>query len=824
MPYGIIKVDTVTFTDNGVDKSISLSGLVQNPTFTGNITATGTISGDVIRGGTTISGVTVTGTTANFVSGVFTTQVSGATVIATTGTFTSLTGTTTTGTTANFASGVFTTQVSGTTVIATTGTFTSLTGTTITGTSANFASGVFTTQVSGATVIAPTGTFTSLTGTTTTGTTANFVSGVFTTQVSGVTAIATTGTFTSLTGTTTTGTTATFTSGVFTTQVSGATVIAPTGTFTSLTGTTATFTSGIIASGTAALPSLAILSDPDTGIFSPGANQLAISTNGTGRLFVDASGRIGIGTTPSTALHLGGSSAQTVRINSATSAAFLGASGYTTQIAANRNPVDGSIVNTGAATCFINLEAEIGNGNIQFCTTASNNASAVERMRLDSSGRLGLGTSSPTNTAGFGQQLQLTGNLPCISIDNTGTGANKYSLGVNASGAFGIWDNTAATYRMYINSSGQVGIGSTGPDARLLVSDGTNINTRIGQLTLDNFTGEGAGIRFSRTTSDDTLCGLGAVNAGDGDLGFFSRNNLIFATGGASNYSATTERARIDSSGRLLVGTSSASGANLLQVNSDALVYGITVGRGAGAISSNTAVGLNALYSNTTGNYNTANGYSALKSNTTGTQNTANGYSALYSNTTGEYNTANGLSALYSNTTGNYNTANGYSAGHGIGTNANTTGSNNIFIGYQSVGSSATVNNEVSIYNGSVVARFQGVASAWAFVSDARDKANIQDLTLGLDFIAALKPRKFEWNLRHTDADQGKQAAGFIAQEVLETIETFDASYTNLVDTNDPNQYTFAQSNMIPVLVNAVQELTIIVKELQLELAALKGA
>ena len=122
------------------------------------------------------------------------------------------------------------------------------------------------------------------------------------------------------------------------------------------------------------------------------------------------------------------------------------------------------------------------------------------------------------------------------------------------------------------------------------------------------------------------------------------------------------------------------------------------------------------------------------------------------------------------------------------------------------------------------MARFQGVASAWAFVSDARDKANIQDLTLGLDFIAALKPRKFEWNLRHTDADQGKQAAGFIAQEVLETIETFDASYTNLVDTNDPNQYTFAQSNMIPVLVNAVQELTIIVKELQLELAALKGA
>ncbi len=99
MPYGILKVDTITFTDNSVDKSVSLSGLIQNPTFTGNVTATGTISGDVIRGGTTISGTTVAGTT---------------------GTFTSLTGTITTGTTANFASGVFTTQISGATVVATT--------------------------------------------------------------------------------------------------------------------------------------------------------------------------------------------------------------------------------------------------------------------------------------------------------------------------------------------------------------------------------------------------------------------------------------------------------------------------------------------------------------------------------------------------------------------------------------------------------------------------------------------------------------------------------------------------------------------------------
>ena len=79
MPYGTIKIDTITFTDAGVDKSIAVSGLVQNPTFTGNVTVTGTVSGTTVCA-TTVSGVTVSGTTANFASGVYTTQISGAIV------------------------------------------------------------------------------------------------------------------------------------------------------------------------------------------------------------------------------------------------------------------------------------------------------------------------------------------------------------------------------------------------------------------------------------------------------------------------------------------------------------------------------------------------------------------------------------------------------------------------------------------------------------------------------------------------------------------------------------------------------------------------
>ena len=53
-----------------------------------------------------------------------------------------------------------------------------------------------------------------------------------------------------------------------------------------------------LALGSAASPSLKFTGDTNTGLYSPGADQVAISTNGTGRLFVNAGGNVGIGATP----------------------------------------------------------------------------------------------------------------------------------------------------------------------------------------------------------------------------------------------------------------------------------------------------------------------------------------------------------------------------------------------------------------------------------------------------------------------------------------------------------------------------------------------
>jgi len=128
---------------------------------------------------------------------------------------------------------------------------------------------------------------------------------------------------------------------------------------------------------------------------------------------------------------------------------------------------------------------------------------------------------------------------------------------------------------------------------------------------------------------------------------------------------------------------------------SDGLIHGLTVGRGAGAVSTNTVLGSGALAANTTGSLNTAVGISTLASNTTGAQQVAIGRIALRDNTTGTENTAVGAGALALNISGNYNTA------CGSALNANTTGSNNVAIGYSTLQANTTAD-----YN--TVVGFQG--------------------------------------------------------------------------------------------------------------------
>ena len=117
-------------------------------------------------------------------------------------------------------------------------------------------------------------------------------------------------------------------------------------------------------------------------------------------------------------------------------------------------------------------------------------------------------------------------------------------------------------------------------------------------------------------------------------------------------------------------------------VNNDIIIRGTSlapmrVGRGNNAIDSNTAVGFDALGSNTTGSQNTAFGYEALTTVNAGFGNTGIGHKALNVVGVGDYNTSVGRDSSLNLTSGNNNTA------IGVGSlSENSTGSHNVCIGY----------------------------------------------------------------------------------------------------------------------------------------------
>ena len=113
--------------------------------------------------------------------------------------------------------------------------------------------------------------------------------------------------------------------------------------------------------------------------------------------------------------------------------------------------------------------------------------------------------------------------------------------------------------------------------------------------------------------------------------------------------------------------------------------------------SANTGIGDRAMVKSTTAKFNVAVGSLAMNATTIGVRDTAVGYQALASQIQANDNTAIGAYSSVLLTSGINNVTIGSWAGYGTGSGALTTGSNNIYIGYQAVGSAGTVTNEMAI-------------------------------------------------------------------------------------------------------------------------------
>ena len=539
-------------------------------------------------------------------------------------------------------------------------------------------------------------------------------------------------------------------------------------------------------------------------------NSDLVFNNGTTRATIDSSGNVGIGTSsPSAALHVVDSSGDAfIKIeateNLSSSDSILRMTTTNTSASAKIQMGDTGDVDTGQ------IEYDNQDNSMRFQTNAA------ERMRIDSSGNVGIGTSSPDANL----EVEGTISLPLFlsrQVNNVGVGvgvgfrlydsANNLtnyasifgSIEDNTDGAedgrlvFQTLEGNSLTEKMVIDSSGNVGIGTSSP-LRNLHIEGTNSDVGL------NITKTGTGTaRFAYDSTGPYIL--------DQDS-----NPFRILTGNA-------ERMRIDSSGNVITGSTTAnnSAAVTLRQDGTAHVNNVQVANGGGSAGGTTP----SIYS-------PASGTLAISTNSTeririnGSGNLLVGTTSQINLSTFNFDSAGSRGGIFQNSA---------TAAHTLqvqNTNASYAdlGGGMLYIN-QSGGASVTGFRAISVYANSI-ARFavRGDGTIYSSnttvqsISDERFKENVKNLETGLSEVMNLKPRRFDW--KEGRGTNQKNVAGFIAQEIETVLPDLVDEFKDGLEDNEMYK-TVGYTGLIPTLVKAIQEQQTQIEALQSEINLLKG-
>jgi hypothetical protein len=340
---------------------------------------------------------------------------------------------------------------------------------------------------------------------------------------------------------------------------------------------TAKLETAAIPLGTLQAPSVSFLNDSDTGIFCPqGGNSLAIATGGQYAITCTSTQAVGIQTAnPNAALHVAGNAR--VGADDVTDAVLeigAGASGNRTSyidIVADTTYTDYGLRiirnNTGA-----NATSELkhrGTGALNFTTQEAApivfNTTNSPALTILAGGSVGIGTSSPGEKLTVAGNISLSAAQPYLSVvDSVWGDACTFRSGVNtlgtAPGDYQLFNvptgkgfafaQNFATNSLVINSSGNVGIGSSNPQALLHISSATTATERISGTAGNSDNTECANIDFQNNTSGSvvgrirSLTGVGGIQSGKGQLAFFAHNGT-----------SLLERVRINEDGLVGIGS-----------------------------------------------------------------------------------------------------------------------------------------------------------------------------------------------------------------------------------------------------------------------------
>lgn len=220
-----------------------------------------------------------------------------------------------------------------------------------------------------------------------------------------------------------------------------------------------------------------------------------------------------------------------------------------------------SIISAGTSTgTALNLTGDTSG----VLSLASNNGTVA--MTIDTAQKVGIGTASPTNTldiqvanARVNVQSTTTTNPAYVAFQTTGynyvgvdnsaggglfTGTSAYALALGTASAYPVQIATNNTVRMTVDSSGNVGIGTASPTTKLYVTSTTNR-------------------AYATVESTSTTAGPEAgISLKNGNKNFLLFNDYDSSSLNVYDATAAAFRMRIDSSGNLLVNTTSSVGVS----------------------------------------------------------------------------------------------------------------------------------------------------------------------------------------------------------------------------------------------------------------------
>jgi hypothetical protein len=434
------------------------------------------------------------------------------------------------------------------------------------------------------------------------------------------------------------------------------------------------------------------------------------------------------------------------------------------------------------------------------------NGTNTERMRIDSSGNVGIGTASPLGKIDASWGGRTASQIPAILVgansDSTTRSNDTQKMGVigaahytNAQSPVGlISSNSYAS-----NNDVYLGGGFASVNAATTLSFWTAANSTTTQGTERMRIDSSGNVAIGRTSSISYKLD---VDAGAGSAARLLSNNAQVLVGFNStsfNYydadtqifrnNAGTERMRITSDGNLLVGATSAVSSSKF------LVAGVSSSTSPAIQAASSAGGYLYFYNNaqTSSSFQIGQGWASGTDNVGVLLNNANAAMILGTNGTERMRITSGGDFLF---------------GQSTYTNPPTTGADLLAGGLvinptrRTTGSSANCNWDASTGN---FARS---------TSSLRYKTDVQNATYGLSDVLKLRPVTYKGK---SEADGDKVFGGFIAEEIDEL------GLKEFVEYDSENQPdSLAYGNMVSLLTKAIQEQQAMIEELKAEIQLLK--